>query len=89
MDSTSELLKSLTEAFGVPRHEAPIRAVVRKYMGDLGEISTDKIGSVICRKIGASDIPRVMLPGHMDEIGFMVKQITENGFLRFIPLRGM
>lgn len=88
MDSTLELLKELTEAHGVPGYEAPIRAVVRKYLESLGTLTQDKIGSVICQKKGSSDTPRVMLAGHMDEIGFMVKHITEEGFLKFLPLGG-
>ncbi|HNT22790.1 MAG TPA: M42 family metallopeptidase [Anaerolineales bacterium] len=88
MDSTLNLLKDLTEASGVSGYEAPVRAVVRKYLESLGSLSQDKIGSVICRKQGAETAPRVMLAGHMDEIGFMVKQITEDGFIKFLPLGG-
>lgn len=88
MDSTLELLTELTEAHGVPGYEAPVRAVVRKHMEPLGEISQDKIGSVICKKTGSSETPRVMLAGHMDEIGFMVKHITKEGFIKFLPLGG-
>ncbi len=88
MDSTAQLLKELTETNGVPGYETPIRAVVRKYLEPLGELSQDKIGSVICRQEGSSPTPKVMLAGHMDEIGFMVKQITQEGFVRFIPLGG-
>ena len=88
MDSIESLLKELTETHGVPGYESPIRAVVRKYLQPLGELSQDKIGSVICEKRGASESPRVMLAGHMDEIGFMVKQVTKEGFLKFLPLGG-
>ena len=88
MDSIEQLLKDLTEAHGVPGYETPIRAVVRKYMEPLGELSQDKLGSVICRQDGSSDRPRLMLAGHMDEIGFMVKQITKEGFIKFLPLGG-
>jgi putative aminopeptidase FrvX len=88
MDTTLELLSELTEAHGVPGYEAPVRAVVRKHLEALGEISQDKIGSVICQKNGTSPGPRVMLAGHMDEIGFMVKHITKEGFLKFLPLGG-
>ena len=88
MDSILNLLKELTEASGVPGYETPVRAVVRKYLESLGEISQDKVGSVICRKQGTLAAPKVMLAGHMDEIGFMVKQITDDGFLRFLPLGG-
>ena len=88
MDTIYQLLKELTEVNGVPGNEAPVRAVVRKYMEGLGEISQDKIGSVICKRQGTNPTPRVMLAGHMDEIGFMVKQITPEGFIKFIPLGG-
>jgi putative aminopeptidase FrvX len=88
MDFTIKLLKELTETPGVSGYEAPIRFVIRKYLEKYGELTQDKIGSVICRKVGTSDKPRIMLAGHMDEIGFMVKQITPEGFLKFVPLGG-
>jgi endoglucanase len=88
MDFTSQLLKELTETPGIPGYEAPIREIVRKYLKPFGVLSQDKIGSVICRKDGLSKAPRVMLAGHMDEIGFMVKHITKEGFIKFLPLGG-
>ena len=87
-DPTLDLLKELTEAHGVPGYEAPVRAVVRKYLEPLGKVTQDKVGSVICERKGRSETPRVMLAGHMDEIGFMVKHITKEGFLHFLPLGG-
>jgi len=88
MDFTINLLKVLTETPGVPGYETPIRSVVRDYLEKYGELTQDKIGSVICRKNGIADNPRIMLAGHMDEIGFMVKQITAEGFIKFLPLGG-
>jgi putative aminopeptidase FrvX len=88
MDFTLNLLKELTETPGVSGYEAPIRSVIRKHLEKYGELTQDKIGSVICRKEGSSDKPRIMLAGHMDEIGFMVKQITSDGFIKFLPLGG-
>src|SRR4030042_1725147 len=88
MDFTLNLLKELTETPGISGYETPIRAVIRKYLEKYGELTQDKIGSVICRKQGTSEKPRIMLAGHMDEIGFMVKQITPEGFIKFIPLGG-
>jgi putative aminopeptidase FrvX len=88
MDSTVKLLKDLTEAHGVPGYESPVRALVRNYLDGLGEISQDKIGSLICKLEGAAAGPKVMLAGHMDEIGFMVRHISKEGFLSFIPLGG-
>ncbi len=88
MDFTLNLLKELTETPGVSGYETPIRAVIRKHLEKYGELSQDKVGSVICRTPGTSEKPVVMLAGHMDEIGFMVKQISPEGFLKFIPLGG-
>jgi endoglucanase len=88
MDQTIKLLKELTEAHGVSGYEAPVRSVVRRYFEPFGEILQDQIGSIICCKVGSANGPRVMLSGHMDEIGFMVKHITQEGFIKFLPLGG-
>jgi putative aminopeptidase FrvX len=88
LDTTVELLKELTEAHGIPGYESPVREIIRKHLQPLGELSQDKIGSVICRKEGSAKSPRVMLAGHMDEIGFMVKLVTKEGYIKFIPLGG-
>ena len=88
MDKTTALLKSLTEAHGVPGYEAPVRALTRKYLEPLGDVSQDRLGNLICRKQGSAEAPRVMLAAHMDEVGFMVKQITKEGFIKFLPLGG-
>lgn len=88
MDFTLNLLKELTETPGVSGYETPIRAVIRKYLEKYGDLTQDKIGSVICRKQGTSEKPRIMLAGHMDEIGFMVKQISPEGYIKFLPLGG-
>lgn len=86
MDETTELLKKVTEAHGVPGYETEVRAVLRELMEPLGELSQDKLGSLICRQPGEG--PKVMLAGHMDEIGFLVHHITNEGFIKFIQLGG-
>ncbi|HXF69113.1 MAG TPA: M42 family metallopeptidase [Thermoflexus sp.] len=86
MDELATLLKILTEAHGVPGYEMEIREVMRRLLEGLGEIDQDHIGSLICRR--GEGGPRVMLAAHMDEIGFMVKYITPEGFIRFTPLGG-
>ena len=89
MDQTAELLKAITEADGVPGYEGEIRAIMREYLQDIAEIRQDKMGSLIGSHAGAGeDAPRVMLAGHMDEIGFMVRHITKEGFVKFLPLGG-
>lgn len=81
-----DLLKRLVEASGVSGHEVEVSEIIAEALKELTTISYDKMGSIICEKKGTSDRPKVMLPGHMDEIGFMVKLITEEGFIKFTML---
>ena len=78
-DATVELLRELTEAHGIPGYEQEVRQVIRRHLKDLTTIEQDRLGSIVCRKDGKAESPRVMLAGHMDEIGFIVKLITEEG----------
>jgi len=88
MDTREQFLKQITEASGVSGYESEVRAVIRQRLADLAAIEQDKIGSIICKKAGGSESPRVMLAGHMDEVGFMVRQVTEQGYVKFLPLGG-
>ena len=88
MDSTEKLFKELTEVPGVPGYESEVRAVLRRHLEPVAKIQHDKLGSIIGVKRGSADSPRVMLAGHMDEVGFMVSLITDEGFIRFVPLGG-
>lgn len=88
MNNLTELFKELTEAPGVPGYENEIRKIIRKHLSDITTIETDKVGSIVCRKDGESDRPKIMLAGHMDEVGFMVKFVTDEGFIKFSTLGG-
>lgn len=89
MDATEQLLRDLTEAPGVPGYEGPARATLRRALEGLAaEITQDGLGSLIARLPGTAQRPRVMLAGHLDEVGFMVRYISDEGFIRFLPLGG-
>ena len=88
MDDVQTLLKELTEANGISGHETEVRHVIQRRLGSVGEVSHDKLGSVICRVPGDTPDPKIMLAAHMDEIGFIVSHITKEGFIRFSPLGG-
>ncbi|OXM16954.1 M42 family metallopeptidase [Paenibacillus herberti] len=89
MDQMEQRLKELTECDGVPGHEGAVRDLMKSYLEPLSEqIITDRLGSVFGIKTGAEAGPKIMLAGHLDEIGFMVTQITAKGFLRFTQLGG-
>jgi tetrahedral aminopeptidase len=102
-DSTQEktfmdLLERLTQTPSVPGREARIRAVIEEYVTAktlFDEIHTDAMGSLIAvRKARpldgqAVDKPvKVMLAAHMDQIGFLVRHIDDNGFVRLNPVGG-
>ena len=76
MDKTQKLLKEITEVGGVPGYEHEVRTVMRRYLEDVAVIEQDKMGSFIGKHVGDDEQPRVMLAGHMDEIGFMAVSYT-------------
>ena len=85
---TARLLEELTQAPGVPGSEDAVRQVLRRYLAPVAELETDHLGSLIARRTGRAERPRIMVAAHMDEVGFMVSRITDEGFLKFQPLGG-
>lgn len=85
-----DLLKELCEASAAPGFEDRIRTIFRREIEPhVDRIETDGLGNVIAIREGAGSSPRkVMLAGHMDEIGFVVSHIDDQGFLRIHPLGG-
>jgi putative aminopeptidase FrvX len=93
-----DLLKRLCETPGVPGREERVRALIeREIEGLFDEVSTDPMGNLLCRrgprggrsgaKKGARGkspgaAKKVMLLCHMDQIGFYVRHIDNNGFIR-------
>lgn len=84
---TLELFKTLTELPGAPANEHAVRAFMKKELRKYADkVIQDNLGGIFGVKYGEG--PKVMVAGHMDEVGFMVTQITDNGMLRFQPLGG-
>ncbi len=81
-----ERLRKLSEAMGPPGSEEEIVGEVKSLAKGYDEVSDDRFGNIFFRK--GSGEPVVMLVAHMDEIGFSVKYIDENGFIYFVPLGG-
>ncbi|SDM12304.1 endoglucanase [Halogranum gelatinilyticum] len=88
MDADFDLLKELTEENGVPGYEGRLRDLVRREFEDTtDEVRSDAMGNVVGTIEGESDYS-VVVAAHMDEIGFMVKHITDDGFLQLDALGG-
>lgn len=91
MEINTALLKQTCEIPGAPGFENRIRNFVLEQVTPLvDEVSVDNLGSIIALKKGANnpDGKRVMVAAHMDEIGFIVTHIDDNGFIRFHTLGG-
>lgn len=86
-----KLLKTLSESFGVSGFEDEVRDFIKgEIKGYVDEMTVDPIGNLIARKKGKGRNPlKVMVSAHIDEIGFLVKHIDENGFLRLDKLGGV
>ncbi|AQX53539.1 M42 family metallopeptidase [Priestia flexa] len=89
LDETLQMLKDLTDAKGIPGNEREPREVMKKYIESYADsISTDGLGSLIAKKVGDEKGPKIMVAGHLDEVGFMVTQIDDKGFIRFQTVGG-
>ncbi|WP_226583588.1 M42 family metallopeptidase [Halobacillus litoralis] len=88
-DETLKMLKDLTDAKGVPGNEREAREVMKQYITPYAdEVFTDNLGSLIAKKIGNKKGPSIMVAGHLDEVGFMVTRIDDNGYIYFQTVGG-
>lgn len=81
-------IKALTDIIAPSSYESPVADFIKKELkGRKLEIRTDVLGNLIVRRPGKGK--KIMLAAHMDEIGFIVKHIDKNGFLRFTMVGGI
>jgi tetrahedral aminopeptidase len=85
-----DLLRKLSDAFGVSGFEDEVRdLIVTLVSPHVDEVKTDALGNVFATRKSANPAARtLMLDAHMDEIGFVVKWIEKDGYLRFTPIGG-
>ncbi|MHA1903065.1 MAG: M42 family metallopeptidase [Candidatus Thorarchaeota archaeon] len=82
-----KFLEEICNSFGPSGHEKEVQKIVRDYGQKYAdEVLYDRMGSVIFRK--GDKGPKIMLAGHVDEIGFVITKIEKKGFLRFHQLGG-
>ncbi|MCI5549765.1 MAG: M20/M25/M40 family metallo-hydrolase [Clostridiales bacterium] len=81
-------LRALCEAFGPTGRETRVAGIIEDMVKDYAdEIRHDALGNLIAIRHGKGK--RIMLAAHMDQIGFIVTGVDENGFLRIHPLGGI
>ncbi len=82
-------LKELTELNGVSGNEENVKEFIRNLIKDkVEEIWEDRLGNLIALKRGKGK-GKILLDAHMDEVGFMVTNINEDGTLSFAPVGGV
>ncbi len=86
-----EILKKLMNCLSVSGREEKLTYVIEDMVKDVADsVTRDNMGNLIVFKKGTSENPKkLMFAGHMDEIGFMVTKIMDNGFLRITPIGGI
>lgn len=89
-EKTFQRIKELTELQGTSGFEHEVRDYMRNAMTPLVDrVEQDGLGGIFgIREHAQHDAPRIMVAAHMDEVGFMVTQITDRGLFKVTPLGG-
>ncbi|MBE6083522.1 M42 family metallopeptidase [Sporanaerobacter sp. PP17-6a] len=91
MNDIKTILKELTSLSGVSGHEEEVaRYMYEKFKGITDDVAIDNLGNIVCHiSSEVKNAPKVLVFGHMDEIGLMIKKVEKNGFLRFERIGGV
>lgn len=83
------MLKELTDLFGTSGDEESVRKKIFEVVSEIcDDVFIDKTGNVIALKKGKSNDKKCLVSAHMDEVGFIVKSIDDEGFLKFASVGG-
>lgn len=87
----SDLLKKLSDADSIAACEDEVRNILYKELKDhCDEVTCDSLGSIIFHKKGQGENPlKIMFCAHMDEVGFVVRHISDIGFIYVMALGGV
>ena len=83
-DFNIKILEELCNAFGPSGFEWGVQVKLKEYVQPfVDEILQDRTGTLIFTSKGDIEGPKIMIAGHVDEVGFQVSAITKEGFLKF------
>ena len=87
----TDFLKRLSNADAIAGREKEVRTLLRNEMKDYSdEIRYDHLGSICFKSSGTEENPvKIMFSAHMDEVGFFVRHISDNGFIYLIAVGGV
>lgn len=84
-----ELLRQITNANGISGFEDEVLTLVRRQTENIGQSERDSINNLyVSRKENSGNRLVVQLDAHMDEVGFMVQSIMDNGLIKFVTIGG-
>lgn len=87
--ASKKFLEKLSNSFGPSGFEREPIKITKDFIEPYcDEIRFDKLGSLLFKKKGISSKPVILLPGHIDEIGFVISGLNEKGFLSFNTIGG-
>ncbi|MCM1363905.1 MAG: M42 family metallopeptidase [Faecalibacterium sp.] len=85
-----ETLKTLCEINGTSGREEKVREYIISCIDGKCDWKVDPMGNILAFKKGKKTPKnKVMLSAHMDEVGFIVTYITDDGYLKFAPVGGI
>ena len=88
-DDTFNLLQSLVNANGAPGFEKPVRQVLQtRWQQAFTNVKIDGMGNMLADLAGTSATPKVLLMAHLDEVGFLIRDIRRDGFVEVEPVGG-
>ncbi len=83
-------LRSLSQIHGPSGYEFRVADAIKKELEDLPcEVLCDRIGNVIATVKGKDSKKKLMISAHMDEVGFMINRIDDDGYLHFSCVGGI
>ena len=86
-DDIVRLCRTLSVSGFETRAESEIKEMYGK---SFDEISSDRVGScVLIKRCGREDAPRILVDAHLDEVGMLVSDVLEGGFLRIVNIGGI
>lgn len=83
-------LRQLCRLNGTSGREEQVRAYILSHLEGKADVTVDPLGNVLAFVRGKERARKtVMLSAHMDEVGFIITYITEEGYLKFAPVGGI
>jgi len=84
-----ELVRQLTDAHGISGFESGVRKLYQSFLEPVSDfVERDRFGGIVGKKVGEINGPKILLAGHLDEIGMIATYITDEGYIKFQTIGG-